>query len=99
MMIEGIMLNAQRNVTLTAFLQDTGGEFRNIAKRPAILVLPGGGYSMCSEREADPVALAYLQAGYQAFVLRYSVGEHAVWPNPLNDYEQAMELIRGKAEE
>ena len=99
MMIEGITLNAQRNVTLTAFLQDTGGEFRNIAKRPAILVLPGGGYSMCSEREADPVALAYLQAGYQAFVLRYSVGEHAVWPNPLNDYEQAMELIRGKAEE
>lgn len=99
MIIEKIMLNAQRNVTLTAFLQDVGGEFRHIAKRPAVLVLPGGGYSMCSEREADPVALAYLQAGYQAFVLRYSVGAHAVWPNPLNDYEQAMELICGKAEE
>lgn len=99
MRIEKIILNEQRNVTLTAFLQDVGGEFPNITRRPAILVLPGGGYSMCSEREADPVALTYLQAGFQAFVLRYSVREHAVWPNPLNDYEQAMELIRSKADE
>ncbi len=99
MRIERITLNKHRNVTLTAYLQDVGGEFPNINRRPAILVLPGGGYSMCSEREADPVALAYLQAGYQAFVLRYSVQEHAVWPNPLNDYEQAMELIRSKADE
>lgn len=99
MITEIITLNEERNVTLTAFLQKVGGEFPNITKRPAILVLPGGGYSMCSEREADPVALTYLQAGFQAFVLRYSVKEHAVWPNPLNDYEQAIELIRSKAEE
>lgn len=99
MIAEKIILNKQRNVTLTAYLQDVGGEFPNITKRPAILVIPGGGYTMCSDREAEPVALTYLQAGYQAFVLRYSVGEHAVWPNPLNDYEQAMELIRSKAEE
>lgn len=98
MKIESVTLNKERNVTLTAFLQDVGGEFPNISKRPAILVLPGGGYTMCSEREADPVALAYLQAGYQAFVLRYSVGEHAIWPNPLNDYDQAMEMIRGNEE-
>lgn len=99
MITEIITLNEERNVTLTAFLQEVGGEFPNITKRPAILVLPGGGYSMCSEREADPVALTYLQAGFQAFVLRYSVKEHAVWPNPLNDYEQAIELIRSNAEE
>ena len=54
---------------------------------------------MCSDREADPVALAYMKAGYQAFVLRYSVGEHKTWPNPLDDYEQAMELIAERAEE
>lgn len=94
-----IILNKERNVTLTAYLLEVGGEFSNIPKRPAILVLPGGGYSMCSAREADPVALAYLQAGFQAFVLKYSVGKDAVWPNPLQDYEQAMELIRTKAEE
>lgn len=99
MKIETITLNEERNVTLTAYLQEVGSEFPNIPCRPAILVLPGGGYSMCSEREAEPVAFAYLQAGYQAFVLRYSVGEHARWPHPLEDYEQAMELIRSKGKD
>lgn len=99
MHVETIELNPARNVTLTAYLQPTDGEFRRVARRPAVLVLPGGGYTMCSDREADSVALAYLKAGFQAFVLRYSVGEHAVWPNPLDDYEQAMTLIRSQAGE
>lgn len=54
---------------------------------------------MCSDREADPIAFPYLKAGYQAFILRYSVGKDSVWPNPMNDYEEAMELIREKSEE
>lgn len=94
-----IVLNEERNVTLTAYLEEVGGEFRGIAKRPAILVLPGGGYQMCSDREADPVAFPYLKAGYQVFILRYSVQKNAVWPTPLNDYDQAMELIKSRAEE
>lgn len=99
MRIETVTLNEKRNVTLTAYIQDAGGAFAYVPKRPAVLVLPGGAYRYCSDREADPVATAYLKAGYQAFILRYSVGEDAVWPNPLMDYEQAMELIREKAEE
>lgn len=95
---EQIILNKERNVTLTAYLQPAGGEFFNIPKRPAILVLPGGGYTMCSDREADPVALPYLAAGYQVFILRYGVGRNAIWPAPLEDYENAMKLIRSNAE-
>lgn len=98
MKIEQTVLNAERNVTLTAYLQGAGGEFPNIPRRPAMLVLPGGGYQMCSAREADPVALGYAQAGFQTFVLRYSVGKHAAWPNPLEDYEQAMALIRANGD-
>lgn len=94
-----ILLNRERNVTLTAYLQAVGGPFSNITKRPAIVILPGGGYQYCSDREADPVAFAYLKAGFQAFILRYSVKEHAHWPNPLEDYEQAMELIRSRSDE
>ena len=94
---EIITLNAERNVTLTAYIQETEGEFL-FTKRPAILVMPGGGYAMCSDREADPVALAFMKAGYQAFILRYSTGKHRAWPNPLEDYEQAMELIKEKAD-
>lgn len=99
MRTEKLVLNEKRNVTLTAYLQEVGGEFFNIVKRPAMLVLPGGGYQYCSDREADPVAMPYLKAGYQVFILRYSVKADAVWPNPLEDYEQAMELIRSKSEE
>lgn len=95
---ETIILNAERNVTLTAYIQEVAGEF-GFQKRPAMLVLPGGGYAMCSDREADPVAMAYLKAGFQAFVLRYSTGDHKIWPNPLEDYEQAMELLKEKADQ
>ena len=93
-----IKINEERNVRLTAYIQEAGGEFL-FSKRPAILVLPGGGYAMCSDREADPVASAYLKAGYQAFILRYSTGEHKKWPNPLEDYEAAMEYIKSHADE
>lgn len=70
-----------------AYTQEVEGEF-GFRERPAMLVLPGGGYRMCSDREADAVALVYMQAGYQAFVLRYSVGVDKIWPQPLEDYEQ-----------
>ncbi len=99
MEVKNIVLNAERNVKLTAYLQEVEGEFAGIGRRPAIMILPGGGYSMCSDREADPVTFPYLKAGYQAFILRYSVGKHAVWPAPLNDYEEAMAMIRRNADE
>ena len=99
MKFETIVLNEARKVTLTAITQDVGGEFRGVTARPAVLVLPGGGYMFCSDREAEPVAMPYLKAGFQAFILRYSVMADAVWPNPLDDYEQAMALIREKAED
>lgn len=97
MISETIVLNQERNVTLTAYVQDVLGEF-GFEKRPAMLVLPGGGYVMCSDREADPVALCYAKAGYQAFILRYTVKNMGGWPYPLRDYEQAMACIAQNAE-
>lgn len=95
---EKIVLNEKRNVTLAAYIQDVGGQFYNITKRPAIMILPGGGYQTVSDREGEQVAFPFLQTGYQVFVLRYSVGNTVHWPEPLDDYEQAMEFIRGNAE-
>ena len=97
MKTEVISIHAERGVTLTAYLQDVRGEY-GFAERPAMLVIPGGGYSFCSDREAEPIALAYAAAGYQAFVLRYTVGDRAVWPQPLEDYEAAMQLLLDNAE-
>ena len=99
MKILEVAINGRQDVSLTAYLQDVEKEFRNITKRPAVLVIPGGGYQFCSDREADPVAFAYLKAGYNAFILRYSVGADHKWPEPLEDYEDAMKYIEIHAEE
>ena len=94
-----LVLNEKRNVTLTAYIQKVGGAFEHIEKRPAIIILPGGGYYFCSDTEADPIAFVYMKAGFQVFILRYSVDEHKAWRNPLDDYEQAYKLICEKSEE
>lgn len=88
-----IVLNEERNVTLTAYLQTIASDNAYVEKRPAMIVLPGGGYNYCSDREADPVAFEYLSVGYQVFILRYSVADNKSWDNPLKDYELAYELI------
>ncbi len=99
MKTEVITLNEERNASLTAYILDTGSAVRNVEKRPAVMVIPGGGYQHCSQAEAQSTAFAFMEAGYHAFILRYSVAEHAAWPNPLEDYEQAMQIIRSHAGE
>jgi acetyl esterase/lipase len=84
-------------VNLTAYLHDPSPELANLSVRPAVLVLPGGGYAGTSDREADPIALSFLAHGFQAFVLRYSVVPFAAFPNSLCDASRAMALIRDHA--
>ena len=67
--------------------------------RPAVVIFPGGGYDYTSDREAEPVANAYLAAGYSAFVVRYAVGVDAKHPHPLLDAAAALALVRARAEE
>ena len=88
-----IVLDKENGVKLSAYLHDASKEYAGITKRPAVLVLPGGGYTMCSDREADAPALAYANAGFHAFILRYTTKDKKVWPAPLEDYENAMEYI------
>lgn len=97
MRTETIDLRSDRRVTLTTYLLDAPGEMPNVRVRPAVLIFPGGGYRVCSDREAEPVAMAFLAQGYHAFVLRYSLGDNAAFPQPLNDAEEALELIRSRA--
>lgn len=86
------------SVTLTTYIQDVSNELSNMVKRPGILILPGGGYEFCSDREAEPIALAYMAKGYNAFVLRYSLKEASQFPRPLLDAEWAVNLIRDKSD-
>ncbi len=69
--------------------------------RPAILVIPGGGYQGVSHSlEGEPIALAFLQRGYNAFVLNYGVGEERdVFPKQLLDASRAMIYLREHSRE
>ena len=39
----------------------------------AMVICPGGAYQMLADREAEPVAAAFAEGGWQPFVLRYPV--------------------------
>jgi acetyl esterase/lipase len=63
--------------------------------RPAILVLPGGGYAGQAGHEAEPVAQWLASLGIHAFVLRYRVAPHR-HPAPLEDAKAALLQIRSE---
>lgn len=71
---------------------------RENQKRPCMVVCPGGGYWMCSERESEPIALKYLSEGFNVFVINYSVQIHR-FPNQLREVAALMELIHKNADE
>ena len=75
---------------VTAYLQEPSPELAANAVRPAVLILPGGAYQFCSDREAEPVALAYLAEGFNAFVLRYAVGPDSPWEQSFADAQAAV---------
>lgn len=87
-----------KNPTLDLYLPYNMVEMnRQNKKRPCLLVLPGGGYGMCSEREAEPIALHFLPEGFNVFVLTYSVAPHR-FPSQITEVAAAMELIYQNAE-
>lgn len=68
-------------------------------KRKALLVLPGGGYgSVCSDREGEPVALAFLPYGYNAFVLHYTVARRDKYPAQLREVALAIKHIKDNSD-
>lgn len=85
---------------LVGYLRDATDTMPGYTIRPAIVILPGGGYAYCSPREADPVATAFLAAGYAVFTLYYTVTETAPAPlktRPLADAAGALLHLRRNA--
>jgi len=69
------------------------------AARPAMLVVPGGGYgSVCRSTEGDPVARRFAELGFRTFILDYRVAPHR-FPEPQQDISRAIRLIRHHAAE
>lgn len=79
---------------LTAYIQEETLASPNYApaSRPALLILPGGGYGYVSPREGEPIALAFMDMGFNCFILKYSVAPHT-YPQALLEVSAAVELI------
>ncbi len=90
---ERIYLNpADNRVWIDTYIHD------DTEIRPAMLVIPGGGYSaVCHEREGEPIALAFFERGFNAFVLNYRVGPHDHYPSQLIDASSAIVHIKRNA--
>ena len=82
---------------LKRFLHGQITESEGLQKiRPAMLVIPGGGYGMVSQRENEAAALAYFAAGYNVFVLEYDVAP-LHYPVQLLEAGMAMLYLRREA--
>ena len=51
--------------TFVRYVLDNSEEIDPKRQRPSVLVIPGGGYAMTSDREAEPIAMQFLAAGWQ----------------------------------
>lgn len=67
--------------------------------RPAVVICPGGGYIAISSRESAPVAEPFFAAGYNVFILNYSIKEKAKDFRPLCQLAATVHHIRSHAED
>ena len=84
--------------SLSCYITHTSGKVSACRRKPAVLIIPGGGYGHVSPREGEPVALRFTARGYAAFVLEYSCAPCA-FPTPLREGAMAMSYIREHAAE
>lgn len=66
--------------------------------RPAMLVIPGGGYAFVSLREGEPIALQYFAQGFDCFVLDYDIAPHRHYPVQILQAGMAMMFLRRNAD-
>lgn len=83
---------------LTAYIPDNPFDQGSSKVKPAVLILPGGGYEYTSKREGEPVAMKFVSEGLCAFVLHYSTAP-ARFPQALCEALSAISYIREHAEE
>lgn len=63
---------------------------------PAVIVLPGGGYSHLADHEAEPIAEFYRNSGFHAFLLRYRLLPN-LYPAALCDVQRLIKYLRANA--
>ncbi|MGB8453008.1 MAG: alpha/beta hydrolase [Anaerocolumna sp.] len=92
-------LSGTTQAIMTSYILDDGEYGRKGMKRPAVVICPGGGYTIVSKNEGEPVALFFNRHGYHAFVIEYSVKINHPFPTALQELAVAMSIIKAKKEE
>ncbi len=84
------------SATLKSYARPQEGFLGEEGGRWGVIVMPGGGYQVTAPSEGEPVCLAFLGAGIQAFLLEYSVVP-AVWPQALLEASASVAWVRQNA--
>lgn len=79
-----------------AYILDSTEQMCSKTERPMVVLCPGGGYEMTSDREAEPIAMRLLGMGYHVGILRYSVAP-CRFPTALLELAEVMKLIHIKS--
>ncbi len=84
---------------LAGLLMDLPMDGKQDWKRPALIVVPGGGYAYCGKREREPVVAEFWRMGYQVFNLTYLCAPQGVrYPEQLLELSSAVDYVRKHAE-
>lgn len=86
------------NVPVDLYVPETCRFVDPDIRRPAVVVVPGGGYSHLGEREMETIAMRFMAHGFNAFVVRYRFAPYR-FPAPQQDVAAAMGYIRAHAAE
>lgn len=86
--------NLINDVYLESYCPSNFNEWSTNEKRKCVVILPGGGYSFLSEREAEPVALKFVGENIACFILKYTIAPKIQYPFPLVEVYAALAYIR-----
>lgn len=91
----------KKQAAYTMYLLGNSTEIDAGRKHPAIVICGGGGFMRISEREKQPVAMYFLNNGYQVFVLDYITKSTGIayYPGPVTDLAKMLMVIRENAEQ
>lgn len=88
----------ESNAVISIYIPENSEEININKKRETIIMCPGGGYVMTSDREAEPVALKFVAEGFNVVVLRYSIAPNK-FPKALIELAATVDYVRSKSKE
>lgn len=68
-----------------------------VAKPAVVVICPGGGYRFLSDRESAPIARAFNQLGYHAYVAEYTVNQPGLGFLPARQLAGALQQAKAEA--